>query len=357
MSDPEEKKSAAFPRAQSSDDIAPTTTSTIEQARKFLDHDEVRNASRARKAEFLKSKGIDAADIEKLLAEAIKVRRSRSFGYSHMGADGQIQTESKETAHDSRTDSQGSDAPMPGKKQDRPPIVTYPEFLAKPARPPPLVTVNGVRNALYALGGLSTIIYGASKYFLAPMADSLTEARIALHDTAQKNLTRLNEKLENTVSEIPACRQTEKPASPGEEEDSDSTYDDPTELFHRDIGVQTSLPSSPLPAPSPVAQAIERPSIQQARRLRELIALAKSVSDGFISQSEDYADVATLLDVFKDDLDQLTYQASTDFVGSYSLYGTSMRNEPDDEIKTVKENIRKVKGALLNARSFPASVK
>jgi hypothetical protein len=57
--------------------------------------------------------------------------------------------------------------------------------------------------------------------------------------------------------------------------------------------------------------------------------------------------------VFKDELDELSYSVN-DFVGSSSLYGYGRSSEPDDEIKKAKENIRRVKGVLLSARSFPA---
>ncbi len=42
---------------------------TLEQARKFLQDEEVRKSSRERKAEFLKAKGIPQDSIDKLLSE------------------------------------------------------------------------------------------------------------------------------------------------------------------------------------------------------------------------------------------------------------------------------------------------
>lgn len=240
-------------------------------------------------------------------------------------------------------------------KEDRPPIVTYPEFLTKPARAPPLVTANGFLNTLYAFAGISTLIYGTSNFVLTPMVESLTEARVSLHDTANQNLGKLVTKLEDIVSEIPGAKKADSTGLPFED-DEDTEYDDPTEMFHRDIGVQTSLPSSPVEGTGQTLMLTESPSIQQARRLRELVASAKEISGGIIAHSEDYADVKTLLDVFKDEMDQLSYPIH-DFVGSSSLYGGINRNEPDDEIKRAKENIRRVKGVLLSARSFPAGTR
>ncbi len=222
------------------------------------------------------------------------------------------------------------------------------------------MTVNGFLNTLYAFGGFSTLLYGTSKFVLEPMVHSLTEARVSLHDTAKQDLAKLVEKLESVVSEIPPSKQDVSSgllADDGYHDDDDgrSSYDDPTELFHRDIGVQTSLPSSPLDTMPPQLPTAEKPSAQQARRLAELVASVKSVSDGLVGQNESFDDVKTLMEGFRDELDQLaSAQAGSDF--GYS-YGSANRNEPDDEIKKAKENIRRVKGVLLSTRSFPASTR
>lgn len=217
------------------------------------------------------------------------------------------------------------------------------------------MTMNGFLNTLYAFGGASALIYGTSKYVLEPMVESLTEARVSLHDTANQNLIKLVEKLENTVSEIPPTIKKPEPVHADEGDEESSNYDDPTELFHRDVGVQTSMPSSPRPATAiPESQPA---STQQATKLTNLISSLKSVHDGLNSQSEDFGDIKASLEAFKDDLDQLSTASYTDFSGGYSYYGSSSRNEPDDEIKKAKENIRRVKGVLLSTRSFPTSVR
>jgi len=242
------------------------------------------------------------------------------------------------------------------KKEDRPPIITYPEFLTKPVRPPPLMTVNGFLNTLYAFGGFSTLVYGTSKFVLKPMVQSLTEARNSLHESAKDDLTKLVEKLESVVSEIPPAKAAVHTEEYHDDDDK-SSYDDPTELFHRDIGVQTSLPSSPAEStfePSPEESA----SVQQARRVAELVASVKAVSDGIVGQTEDLGDVKSLLDVFRDELDQLSSaHTGPDYGSGFSMYGSANRNEPDDEIKKAKENIRRVKGVLLSTRSFPGSTR
>jgi len=234
------------------------------------------------------------------------------------------------------------------------------------------VTVNGFLNTLYAFGGISALIYGTSKYVLEPMVKSLSEARIDLHDTANQNLTKLVEKLEGTVSELPPALKKPQPdliLQADADTDAVSEYDDPTELFHRDIGVQTSVPPSPVVAAANTAAAnastgtgapsplTEKPTVQQARKLTQLVASVKEVSDGLVGQTEDFGELKTALDALSTELDDMAAQSSAEFSGGFSLYGSASRLEPDDEIKKAKENIRRVKGVLLSTRNFPMSAR
>ncbi|KAL3963766.1 hypothetical protein ACCO45_000770 [Purpureocillium lilacinum] len=68
-------------------------------------------------------------------------------------------------------------------------------------------------------------------------------------------------------------------------------------------------------------------------------------------------EIRTLLDVFRDDLDGMTYGGQTQFVGGYDMYGTAKKSEPEDEIRKVRDNIRRVKGVLLSTRNFPGSTR
>lgn len=213
------------------------------------------------------------------------------------------------------------------------------------------MTVSGFFNTLYAFGGLSALLYGTSEYVLAPMVESLTNARVSLHGTAAENLTKLIDKLESTVSEIPATKTIDPPSAHTGQEDSHSSYDDPTELFHRDVGVQTSLPPSPA-EPNQPQQPTESASAQQARRVSDLAASLQAVADGVLSQGEDLVDAQAALGAFRNDLHQLAYQRLTNDYGSNGVWRYG-QTEPDDEIRRTKENIRRVKGVLLSVRSFP----
>ncbi|RCI12989.1 hypothetical protein L249_0019 [Ophiocordyceps polyrhachis-furcata BCC 54312] len=306
----------------------PDADDTYEQdqlqiARRFLDADNVRSASREGKARFLKSKGISDGDIEMLLAEEITPSHS-----------------SEQTA---------KAAPI-NSTDDAPPVVTYPEFLAKPVRPPPLVTTYRLFNTLYGFAGIATLLYGISKYYVAPMVDELTDARSGLYATANRKLLALLSALESSVSTIPAG------ASHGAHADAASDAEDPFEMFHRDIGTQTSLPVSPTVAAqsqSIAASAADR----QTDRLCDAVRALSGLKDQYRSHSEDLENVRTLLDVLRDDLDSMTYGSRSQFHGGYEIYGAAKRIEPDDEIRKVRDNIRRVKGILLSTRSFPSSTR
>lgn len=232
---------------------------------------------------------------------------------------------------------------------DRPPIVTYPEFLAKPPRPPPLVTTNGLLATLYGFAGFSTLLYGASKYLVAPMVESLTDARSELHGAASHKLHALVSILEKTVSELPPTG-----SHPMAVDDASDDAEDPAEMFHRDVGTQTSLSESSAVLPR---LAAESESERQAHRLSEATKSLSSLKDQLRAQSEDLEDVRTLLDVFRDNIDAMAFSSQSQFVAGFDMYGTAKRAEPQDEIRRVRDNIRLVKGALLSTRSFPASTR
>ncbi|KAK4082047.1 hypothetical protein Purlil1_11368 [Purpureocillium lilacinum] len=341
----------------------------LQVARRFLEAEEVKTASRDKKAEFLKSKGIEDGDIQKLLGEPTTSQQvgAPTPDYTLMAAyadtllfqkhdENSSAVPDAQHAQQEATQTPSSLSPSAG---DRPPVVTYPEFLTKPQRPPPLVTTNGLFNTLYAFAGLSTLLYGTSKYVVGPMVESLTDARADLYDTSSKKLDALVAKLEKTVSVIPPPKTAAGAVSATADEDADaSDAEDPTEMFHRDIGTQTtSLPASPLASAKAKDGEGEPLSARQAERLTTLAKTLSGIKDQFRTQSEDMDEIRTLLDVFRDDLDGMTYGGQTQFVGGYDMYGTAKKSEPEDEIRKVRDNIRRVKGVLLSTRNFPGSTR
>ncbi|KAK3343852.1 peroxisomal membrane anchor protein conserved region-domain-containing protein [Lasiosphaeria hispida] len=365
MSDAEENPKSDVPTWQKTQAPAPESVTessqspvaTLEQARKFVWDPAVQTATKERKSEFLRTKGVSQADIDELLKD--DALEPQAEPHAAVTQDKPVPPASELKAR--------SESPLVPrtleKKDDRPPIITYPEFLTKPTRPPPLMTATGFFNTLYAFGGFATLLYGTSKFVLEPMVASLTEARISLHDTAKEDLVKLVDKLEGLVSEIPphkaALTAHTNEGDYHDEDDAKSSYEDPTELFHRDIGVQTSLPSTPLRATTPEPEPPEPASTQQARRVAELVASVRAISDGLVAQSEAYGDVReSVVGVFRDELDVLSSARSGANDFGYPSYGNvGGRNEPDDEIKKARDNIRRVKGVLLSTRSFPASTR
>lgn len=360
--------------ASTTTDSAPAT---LEQARIFLQDKSVKESSGEKKLEFLRSKGLGEADINTLLDETGP--RETAAATTATATATTATTAGKQ--HATKTESRSGPAQEtppgaisnPDIKTDQPPIITYPEFLTKPAKTPPLITASGLLNSLGVIAGLSTFVYGATKYLVSPMVDNLTEARVDFHENANKNLSQLVEKLEHAVSEIPesyhtagkkAALATSTHAEYTDAADDDaSSYDDPTELFHRDIGVQTSPPPTPGGLSYPTAGAAAAggsnkhssavTTQQQADKMSRLITSIRDLSTDLAAQADGFGETKNVLDDFGRDLHTLTYPPESFGIGSGYLYGTA-RNEPEDEIKKVKSNIRSVKGVLLSTRSFAA---
>ncbi|KAG5662238.1 hypothetical protein KAF25_004477 [Fusarium avenaceum] len=309
-------------------------------ARRFLENDDVRHAPHDKKVEFLKSKGIDEAEIHALLGQ----EESATETETESTASSETTSAHAPTPTETLPPTPASQPPV-----DRPPIVTYPEFLAKPPRPPPLVTKERLFNALYTVTGLSSLVYGTSRYVIRPMVDSQAEARTDFHDLTSRKLDALVAKLEKTVSEVP-------PQKPVATVEDDSEAEDPTEMFHRDMGTQTTFPISSVTAMTG-SKDNDSPAKHNASQLASLNKTLSGLKDAYRSQSEGMDKIKTAVDVLRDDLDTMTYTAYPDHSAGYDLYGRSRKPEPDDEIRKVRDNIRRVKGVLLSTRNFPASAR
>ncbi|KFY82742.1 hypothetical protein V500_10353 [Pseudogymnoascus sp. VKM F-4518 (FW-2643)] len=178
------------------------------------------------------------------------------------------------------------------------------------------------------------------------MASALSDSRHELAAAAQAHLETLISKLKPLVSEVP-----QPVLAQGERyEDKDDESDgDPTEMFHRDIGVQTSpvisRPSSPSQEPKvSVAEA-------QAKKASTIGAILSEVDLTIASELHEASSLQTGIDDLKKYLDTLMYNPPTFSYGAGSAFGS--KRDEDDEIGRVKREIRAVKGVLLTARSFP----
>jgi hypothetical protein len=195
-------------------------------------------------------------------------------------------------------------------------------------------------------------VYGTNTYLIAPMLEQLTTSRLSLAESASDNLQTLMRKLEELVSAIP-------PSGKGLVGlDEESEDEDPSEMFHRDIGVQTSLPSSPHASrpssPSPTSE-LEG----QATRLSVLSTSLKGLVEDSTSEGRNVSDLSTTVGVLREYLDGLAYVVPSYGygVGGYGVGGytglVGAGGKEEDAMARVKSSIRGVKGVLLSARTFP----
>lgn len=378
----------------SSDDnsAAPASQSTLlEQANKFLQDESIRNASKEQKVAFLESKGLQKNDVESLLAsqgESSSAAASNETNTSETTTTKESSTEASTPASTPAsasvvsTPAQSSPTPAPASApapaRDIPPIITYPEFLTKQAKPPPLVTLNSILYTVYGAMGVGATIYGASEYLVKPMLANLTSARHDFAQTTQENLHKLNEKLEQTVSVIPpslAAGQSNKDADADEDDDTDSVTSDPTELFHRDVATQTT--------PQDLAKKEDgqtdgkddeenkKPTPTEAvnghlKRLETISSHLREFADAETGSNTSDETMRSSLRDLHYYLDGLTY--SNPSYGSTSSYGTwsspsvdsssslktGVDKSEEEAMASFRSEIRGVKGALLSARNFPS---
>ncbi|OAQ95693.1 hypothetical protein LLEC1_01801 [Akanthomyces lecanii] len=318
------------------------TEDTLKVALRFLDDEKVKNESRDKKVAFLRSKGVEDAQVQQLLGDVHEINTG------------------KEPATTSSIPQKSTSAAA-----DRAPIVTYPEFLTKPQRPPPLVTTQGLLNTLYRFAGLSTLVYGVSKYVAEPMTDNLNGARQELHDTTASRLEELVNQLERTVSVVPppknATLVSSPPASTATTMINDGEDDeDPAEMFHRDVGTQTLFTDGHLRgADDAKSPKNKQPAVlQHATGMARLAKCISGLRDGVVSQSGDFEDIKVQVEQFREDLDRMIFPQMDFTPGSYGMIPTAgSKNEPDDEVRKARDNIRRIKGVLLSTRSFPASTR
>ncbi|KAH8601701.1 peroxisomal membrane anchor protein conserved region-domain-containing protein [Bisporella sp. PMI_857] len=330
---PEKEKNTSV---ETDKDTSPTDRREIvAQAKKFLEADNVRNESTDKKIAFLESKSLRSEEIQQLLGVSRNLEATSPSSQQPASAVPQPSQNSTAQAQPSHQSSQPSQA------RDIPPIITYPEFLTTPQAPSPLVTRARLLTTLYLFSGLSALLYGTNTYLVTPMIAQLTTSRLSLLSSASQNLQTLISKLEPLVSVVP-------PARAIKDEEVDSEDEDPTELFHRDIGVQTSPPGSPTVKPKEL-----NPAVEQTEKVERLSSSLAGLMEDSTSEGQETSDLSTTIGVLREYLDSLAYVPPSFTYGSAGYgYGATGAKE-DDEIGRVKASIRSVKGVLLSARSFP----
>ncbi|KAI1815754.1 peroxisomal membrane anchor protein conserved region-domain-containing protein [Poronia punctata] len=343
------------------------TTPTLDDARKFLQNEAVKSAGPEEKRAFLKGKGFDDAQITELLDEMDNESQgstpqpttvsSPTTDAAEKKSRGSSETEEAEEAPMTPSSSITTATESPSSSahfvSDTPPIVTYPEFLTKPQRPPPLITPSRLANILAISGATWALLYGLAGLVVRPMVDNLNEARSEYYAHVSEKLGQLVEKLEASVSKVPykdgkLVKHQDQKAG----EDDESVTSDPTELFHRDVGTQTEPPPSLLGGPSATENKSENVVDAQARKLAAIGASLRELALIHTQDAERTANLRSNVGEIRDQLDKLAYPPAQDF-SNYSGLGYRS-SEPDDEFKKTKDAIRSVKGIFLSARSFPA---
>ncbi|PYH70267.1 peroxisomal membrane protein PEX14, partial [Aspergillus vadensis CBS 113365] len=369
----------------------------IEQAAKFLEDESIRDAPTDRKVTFLQYKGLREDEINTLLGISSTPKASDT-------TEEEEKTASPDTTPPSSTEpapapEQANNAsassttqptpsssittptpsPTPPKTtttttRDIPPIITYPEFLSTPTKPPPLVTLRSVLYTLYGAAGLSASFYGASEYLIKPMLSNLTSARQELASTATSNLHKLNEKLEQNVSVIPESlkNKTANTENDSSSTDTESITSDPTELFHRDVATQTATSDFAATYNNKTGTDKDSPADPTAavtdhlKRLESIRSQLRDCSDTEKESSTLDSGMRTRLNELHHYLDGLIYSKpgfnplsgygmySTPGMDSGSGAATGVGKGEEDAIANFRAEIRGVKGALLSARNFPA---
>ena len=359
-------------------DVSEEGLSLREQAMQFLQHPDIHDAPRERKVLFLESKGIPSDEIHRLLdapasgndAPEIDVHApDPQLTEPHAEPTTKPETDSAEptsppSAPSSELPTTGPPLAPDAGPSAAPPIITYPEFLVAAhrarARPTALLAQPLLLPALYTTAFLAASSYALSALALRPMHDALSAARTDLLATARRRLDELTARLEGAVSALPAVPASgRRGGGAGADADADadagSEVSDPTELFHRDVGVQT-LSTPPSPSTSESGRTPGGAAEAHGARLRALREHATALQDagerGAAAERAAGEGVAEL----RRYLEGLALARRGGGAPGLAFGVVKERGREEDEVARVRAEIRSVKGVLLSARSFPGGV-
>ncbi|KAF2760482.1 hypothetical protein EJ05DRAFT_509012 [Pseudovirgaria hyperparasitica] len=368
---------------------------SLEAAEKLLrDEGSLRDASVEEKRGFLQSKGVKKGDVARVLGgedggEEVQVEGKVVLDTSLEGSTLQPRSQSATTTSTLQPSVPQAPVSQP-QLPAAPPIVTYPEFLTQPTDKAPLVTVSRLVNTTYIAGGIAATIYGLSKFLVTPMVDSLTVARHDFASNTQTRLNELNEKLAGMVSVDPASKRprsviSEATTPATDSDDAESIDSDPTELYHRDYGTQTSPHISRRPSttheedhastdidtPPPPASAAEKVPTGHSARLKIMTSHMRDLQTASETNDRTADSLKKELRALDDYLTAMRFQTprsayDSDFANVYHASrglgvggggGASERDSKEDAVEDVRASIRGVKGVLLAARNFPAGLR
>jgi hypothetical protein len=253
-------------------------------------------------------------------------------------------------------DEQHASAPAPAPApQNLPPVVTYPEFLVK-NKAPPLVTTDMLLNTMYAASGTMAGLYALSKYALEPMHKSLSEARHEFFSFSGEKLDDLNSRIDKLAPNA-SKNPTKKTADVADNASETSEDSDPTELFHRDIGVQTDVELERKTSSWSLQESEEAEKDTVTKHETRLTNLTKHLRDleesGNMSDGRE-TEVHDQLEVFSSYLNDVLYTSPYySWKNSVPSWGNTQNATSNDEFDKFKQEIRSIKGAMLSSRNFP----
>lgn len=198
-------------------------------------------------------------------------------------------------------------------------------------------------------------MYGLSKYIIAPMTQNLAESRHEFASHTKQQLVELNSRLKDSASVDPATKIKANASDAGD--DVSEADSDPTELYHRDYGTQTSPGFSRRPSlassneDDPMVKSHEDRLKIITSHLRELQATRNNDATSSNSLQTKVSDLTTYLS-------EMSYQNQYYGAGMGGFYGSTYglpksKDGKDDQIEVLKGDIRAVKGVFLSARNFP----
>lgn len=339
----------------------------LEVARQFLKDESVRNAPTDDKIQYLKDKGLRTDAIAKLLAEGTEQKDELKTVHDTTSSttDKPKEPTATPTSATSATSATRIEPVRSEAKKEIPPIITYPEFLLKPQKPPPLITVSRLVNAAYVVAGVSALTWSASKYIVEPMRQTLTEARHDFAGSTLNDLENFNEKLEGMVSHVPYIATSAVKRQHEREDDVESIDSDPTELFHRDIATQTTPGLSRSSSETSLTRYTLDPTIAQAERLSGLSYSLRSLVQSLDHANDNEKYIQKTVNDLQQKLDTLESNYSllkNDYYSSNSTYSSASNDAKkatirESEAQKFKQEIRALKGAFLSSRNFPSATR
>ena len=309
---------------------------TLSQVHTFLSDPAVKDAPAEKKRAFLQTKGITQNLIDQVVPLMTRTFTTDDFALFAAAPSSAASAQTPPTS-------------------SAPPIITYPEFLVRAHQPTPLITPARVTNAAYVLSGLAAVIYGTSKFLVEPMLESLTEARHDFASHSQSKLDDFNDRLEGLVSKLPEPPE-DGPRDGVDVDDDESVTSDPTELYHRDMGTQTSALPSPLPLSNSTLQGPgTTPTVErQTTALSILMDHLSDMTDGLETTGLAQKDRQESVNKLRSSLDLMLYGTPSGLQNWTGLDGVKpQKSGQEDAVEELKREIRGVKGVLLGARRFP----